>query len=440
MHAAFGIAVSSGTVLILLVVFTVFPVFSGNTGEALGILGVLVQSSSAVFAILFAFLFFITETIIGKYIPKTIDLLLKQRRIITIFTFYMFATLVFSLAMWFFPIDQLRIWVDVSISLFVLEIALLLILFPFLSNLLNPKMITMEILSEADFTNEKTVKESMEKIRLVFSNILKLAKNEESDSAIHGLKSITELVTSDVGNNLGLGFYLWLIPQYERIGVECFQIDPNISEAVVSQFDGLVDHLNKKTAFVLSNVCSRITASCFRISSIIAEKPYAEITLARSCHLLQKIYISKVIVEYGFSAFEELKRIIQLIKLMQDANVPRHWMMGFDLLFSCEKLVKHKKFEELQSLFHATLNVFPKDDITLQTYANIIISVIPLDKKEIALDLIQEIKTKFGHVSVQLDKDIEPSRREVGARNGIIMIKSSNKEIAEKVEWFQEAF
>lgn len=44
---------------------------------------------------------------------------------------------------------------------------------------------------------------------------------------------------------------------------------------------------------------------------------------------------------------------------------------------------------------------------------------------------------KFGHLEIQLIKTDDPSRTEAGARNGVITVKSGNKDIAEKVAWAQ---
>lgn len=437
-HISIGILISVILVSVLFLVYNFVHVFSGNDIEAMEILGILVQSSSAVIAIVFAFLIFISQAVIGKYVSGTLDYILNHRNFVVIFVFYAVATITISFAMWIFPNTHWKIFVDVSISLFLVEIVLLPILFIVQSKLLSPKTIIDSLLDKASLIDPKIAKSTMEKIEIVFSIIYKLAENREYDGATYGLKSVTNIVTSYPKKENGLGFYLWVIPNYERIGVECFKFEPNISIFVISQFDEIVNHLNEKLPFILANACSGITSACFNIASAVAEKPYSEPSLVGSYFLLQKIYVSKSLVDYGFSAYEELQKMIQIIGMMIKANVPPHLMMGFELESNCEKLMKAEKYEMMQSLFIETLNAFPKNDSILQAYVGIIFFAIPLSKKEVADELIKGIKTKFGHLDIRFEKTTDPSRTEIGVRNGVIDVKTGNEELAEKVGWFKE--
>ena len=433
-----GILISIILVSSLFLFYNSLHVFSGNNTEAIEILGILVQSSSALIAIVFAFFIFIGQTIIGKYISGTLDYVLNHRNFVTILVFYVVATLTISLAMWIFPSNHWRPLVDVSISLFLVEIMSLPFLFMFSSKLLSPKTMIDTILGDTSLTDQKAVKETMEKMELVFSIIYKLAENREYDGATYGLKSITDTVTSYPNEKNGFRFYLWVIPNYERIAVECFKFEPNITVFVISQFNELLNRLTKKAPFVLANACSRITTACSNIASLVAEKPYGESSLVRSYHLLQRIYVSKSLVDYGFSAYNELVRMVQIIEMMIKANVTLH-LIGFELQHNCERLIKAEKYEMMQNLFIGTLNASPKTEFTLHTYVNIIFFTVPPSKKEIADELVKEIKKKFGHVDIQFEKTSDPSRSEIGVRNGVITIKSGNEEISEKVKWFKES-
>lgn len=432
-----GILVSIILVSSLFLFYNSLHVFSGNNIEAIEILGILVQSSSALIAIVFAFLIFTNQTIIGKYVSGTLDYIFSDKKFVVIFVFYAIATLTISVTMWVFANFHWGTLVDVSISLFLMEIILLPILYRVLAKLLNPKTIVDTLLSKATSKDQEAVKDTMEKMKLVLSVVYKLAENREYDGATYGLKSITDIVTSYPNEKNGLGFYFWVIQNYERIAVECFKFDPNITVFVISQFNELLNHLTKKMPFVLANVCSRITTACSNIASLVAEKPYGESSLVSSYILLQRIYVSKSLVDYGFSAYDELVRMVQIIDMMIKANVILY-SIGFELQQNCERLIKAEKYEMMQNLFIGTLNAFPKTDFTLHEYANIILRGVPLGKKEIAGDLVKGIKTKFGHVDIQFEKTSDPSRSEIGTRNGVITIKSGNEEIAKKVKWFKE--
>ena len=92
----------------------------------------------------------------------------------------------------------------------------------------------------------------------------------------------------------------------------------------------------------------------------------------------------------------------------------------------------------MQSLFIETLNTLPKNDFILQEYVGIIFFAIPLSKKEVADEVIKGIKTKFGHVDIRFEKTTDPSRTEIGVRNGVIDVKTGNEELTEKITWFKE--
>jgi hypothetical protein len=211
-----------------------------------------------------------------------------------------------------------------------------------------------------------------------------------------------------------------------------------MSVNVLSQFFELVKHLNKKIPFVLSNACSRITFASFNIASSVAGKPYGENTLIGSYRLLQEIYVSKSMVDYGFSAYDELVQMAKIVKMMEESNVPMHLMTGFSLQFDVEKLIKAQKYEMAQLLILDTLSSFPKDDYILQEYVNVIFYAIPLDKKEIADKVIEALKMKFGQLDIKFTKTSDASRSEIGARNGLISVKAGSEEISKKVAWFEQ--
>lgn len=436
-HILNSVLISVVLIISLFVSFSYVNIFSGSHEDAIAVLGILVQSSSALIAIVFAFLIFISQAVIGKYVSGTLDYIFNHRDFMITFVFYTSATVTIFLAMWLFPNLYWNSLVNVSITLFIIEILLLPVLFLIQSRLLSPKTIIDTLLAKASLADQKKRKEVMEQITLVFSTIYKLAENKEYDGATYGLKAVTELITSNP-NSEDLGFYLWAVPNYERIGVECFRFDPNMSVNVISQFFELVKHLNKKIPFVLSNACSRITFASFNIASSVARKPYGENTLIGSYRLLQEIYVSKSMVDYGFSAYDELVQMAKIVKMMEESNVPMLLMTGFSFQFDVEKLIRAQKYEMAQLLILDTLSSFPKDDYILQEYVNVIFYAIPLDKKEIADKVIEALKMKFGQLNIKFTKTADASRSEIGARNGLISVKAGSEEISKKVAWFEQ--
>ena len=79
---------------VLFLFFNFFKIFSGSNGDAIAILGILVQSSSALIAIVFAFLIFISQTVIGKYVSGTLDYIFSYRDFMVTFVFYAIATFI----------------------------------------------------------------------------------------------------------------------------------------------------------------------------------------------------------------------------------------------------------------------------------------------------------------------------------------------------------
>lgn len=421
--------------LILFLIFNCIHVFSGNRAEAIEMLGIIAQGSAALTAIVFAFLTYISQTIIGKYVSGTIKYLYKHRNFVILIVFYSSATITNAVIMWIFPKLQLNLLVDVSSSLLLLEIIMLPLLFFVQSKLLNPETIIDTLLGKPDLKNTQTIENTMENVKVVFDMVYKLAENKEYDGATHGLKKISEIITSRNEVN-PIGMYQWGIPNYERIGVECFIYDPNISAFVMSQFNEMIDHLTDKTPHDLFVASSMIATACFKIAKAVAEKSYCEDTLMRSYFLLQKIYVAQSLVDYDAFATDELDKIVQIVKMAIKANVQPVLMISA-IEESCMRLVG-KKNRMMQLLFAFTLEVFPKDDRTLQDFVVIIFCVVPTIEKESADYLIEMIKMKFGHLEIEFSKTDQPSRTEIGVRNGVVTVKSGNKEIAEKVKWFKE--
>lgn len=435
-HILTSISLSIILIVFLIVFFNYVHFFSGSSSDAIAILGILVQSSSALIAIVFAFLIFISQTVIGKYVSGTLDYIFNYRDFMLTFVFYAIATFTITLDVWLFSNFYWNPLVDVSIILFIIQISLLPVLFFVQSKLLSPKTIVATLLTKISLEDKETTEEATEKIKMVFSIVYKLAENREYDGAAYGLKAVTNIITSNPIKDEFM-FYLWVIPNYERIGVECFKFDPNLSAFVNSQFFELVNHLKKSHASILVNVSSMITSSSSNIASAVTGKPYAENTLASSYRLLQEIYVSKSLVDYGFSAYDELIRMVQIIKMMEGSNVPIHSTV-FMLQFDCKRLIDAGQHEMAEALISASLNAFPKNDYVLLEYVSIIFSAIPLNKKEIAEKLIEALKSKFGKLEIEFTKTSDPSRREMSVRNGVISVKAGSEEISEKIEWFKD--
>jgi len=436
-NAIIGLVVSIILILSFFVILNFFSVFSGNFEEATTVLGNLVQSSSALIAIVFGFILFVSEIIIGKYASGTLSYIFNNQIFMTIFVFYVAATLTITSSMWLISNTFFKVFVDVSVSLFLLQVLLLPILFVNQTRLLNPKTIIDNYLSKVSLKDKKSAKEATASISLVFSIVYKLMENREFDAVTYGLKTITNIVTSD-SNKKSFGLTPWVIPSYERIAVEGFKFDPNTSGLVILEFYEIVNHLEKKEPFVLANTCSQITSACFNISSIVTGKPYSQNILIASYQVLQKIFVAKSLVDYGFSAYEELEKMIQIIKMMVETNVPQYLISGPELQSNCRKLIKAEKYELMQHLFTGTLDASPKTDVTLLGYASIILHDVPLNKKEMAEGLIKAIKTKFEGMQIQFEKTNDTSRTNIGVRNQVMEIKSGNEEIAKKVDWFVE--
>jgi len=68
----------------------------------------------------------------------------------------------------------------------------------------------------------------------------------------------------------------------------------------------------------------------------------------------------------------------------------------------------------------------------------LVLSVIPLNKKEVAGDIIKRIKSKFGHFDIQFTKTSVPSSSEIGVRTGVVSVKVGSEEISEKIGWFKD--
>ena len=128
-----GILISIALILIFFVVHNFLHVFSGNETQAMGLLGVLVQSSSGLIAIVFAFFIFISQTVIGKYVSGTLDYIFNNKKFIILLVFYTIATLTIALISWIFPSIRSNAWLDVAFSLFLIQIIFLPILFVFQS-------------------------------------------------------------------------------------------------------------------------------------------------------------------------------------------------------------------------------------------------------------------------------------------------------------------
>lgn len=257
----------------MLLFFSQYRFFSATNSDAIAVLGTLVQSSSVLIAIVFAFLIFITQTIVGKYVSGVLDYIFMNSEFVVTFVFYTSTTLTIVISFWLYSISHYPPLVDLSISLFIIQIVLLPILFFVQMQLLNPKKIVESLLFKLDLSHDKKIAEATEQIKLVFSTVYKLAENNEYDAATYWLQAQTKCINeSKKKQGFDFIFYSSLIPDYERIGVECFRFNPNLSAFVNSQFFNMMANLTQSSQpFVEANVGSRITLASFNIASSVLE-------------------------------------------------------------------------------------------------------------------------------------------------------------------------
>lgn len=434
-----AIFLSLSSIVIFSVLFSNFRLFNGNSTDIIPVLGILIQSSSALIAIVFAFLIFISQTVLGKYVSGVFDYIFMDYEFVVAFVFFTTATVVISVSLWIFPIYYPII--DISIGLFIIEIILLPSIFYAQTKLLNPKNIIKRLLSKVKaYDDKKNQNQPFERIKVVFSTIFKLAENGEYDTSTYGLAEITKCAKEcNKKEGYDFMFYYALIPEYERIGVECFKFNPNLSAFVNTQFHDIIQHLTKSSPpFVVANVGSRISLASYNIASSVDGKPYADSTLISSYQLLQEIYVDKTTVDYGFSAYDELQYIFKLIKMMAKSQIPMHMIAGFELQFNTERLAKAEKFEMIEPYLLTILNAVQANDMVLQGYIGTILHSIPLNKKEIADRIILALESKFGALQVEFTKTANPSSSEISIRNSKIEIKAGSEEISQKIDWLKK--
>ena len=434
-----AILLSLSVIIIFSLIFSNFRFFRGSNSDIVPVLGILIQSSSALIAIVFAFLIFISQTILGKYVSGVFDYIFTDNEFVFTFVFFTLATVVIAMSLWIYPIFYPII--DISIGLFIIEIVLLPFIFYAQSKLLSPKNIIERLLSKIKSVDyEKNQVEQFERFRVVFSTIFKLAENSEYDSSTYGLAELTKCAhecTKKEGTEFL--FYSSLLPEYERIGVECFKFNPNISAFVNSQLNEMLQRLEKSSQqFIVANVGNQIALASYNIAKSVNGKPYANSTLISSYRLLQEFYVAKVSVDYGFATREDLQYISDLIRMMLNSQVPSYTIAGFELKLNIDRLVKAGKFEAIEPYLLTILNVLPMDGFVLNAYIWAILQSIPLNKKEIADRIILALERKFGKLNIQFTKTTNPSASSIKVLpNFQIQIEAGSEEISQKINWLK---
>ena len=434
-----AILLSLSSISIISVLFSNFKLFNGTSADIVPVLGILIQSSSAMIAIVFAFLIFISQTVLGKYVSGVFDYIFIDNEFMFTFVFFTLATVVISMSLWIYPMFYPII--DISIGLFIIEIVLLPFIFYAQSKLLSPKNIIKRLLSKIKSVDyEKNQAEQFERFRVVFSTIFKLAENGEYDASTYGLTELTKCAHEcHKKEGTEFMFYLSLVPEYERIGVECFKFNPNISAFVNTQFHEIIQRLTTSSQpFIVVNVGNRIVLASYNIAKSVNGKPYADSTLISSYRLLQEEYVAKATVDYGFATRDDLQYIANLIQMMLMAQVPTYTIVGFDLQFNTDRLAKARKFEAIEPYLLTILNALPLDGFVLQAYIATILHSIPLSKREIADRIIIALESKFGTLHIQFNKTTNPSGSGIKVYpNYLIEIEAGSEEIAQKIDWLK---
>ena len=414
---------------LLLALFSYVHVFSGEKTEAIQLIGLVAQGSAALTAIAFAFLIYVSQAIIGKYVSGITEYLFKSTHFLLPMIFYAVSTVTIVVFLWIYPLLSVNMLLDVSIALLLCQVAVLPLLFFAQSKFLDPKTIVDTLL-----TRHFIIKGSQKTIDIgntVFSVIYNLAENKEYDAAYHGLNSVTNMLKENYA------LCGWAIPNYERIALECYEFNADFGPVVIGQLNELL-HQKPKGNVLLCSTYSWISDSAFRIVKSLWTKPHSDRTLTSASLLFIQAYVAKTEINYDVFAGDELMHLQETLILLNEVSELHSYpyQSSLALEMACKKLVGINKFEMLERLLVEILKVVsPADYLARGMYVQIILLDIPLTQKEFGQRLIKILRAKFTSLPIELVKTAEKGCTRIQTTDKKILIETDSEEVAEKVSW-----
>jgi hypothetical protein len=307
-----------------------------------------------------------------------------------------------------------------------------------MNRLFNPR----RLINEAIKTQRYDDTDETELIRLLYQITLNLIKNNEIIDAIYGINSIIQVATYEKEE---CRYNTVCVEYLERIAVDGFSYDPVVTQAVLMGYGDLLNHLGTEVGFIVANFSNKFSSSCNKINVLIGNHLNSERSLAISFQLFNRIYVSKSLSGYGFSAIEELRYILEVIELMKKLDLPEYGIVGgFIIRDSINKMIEGGKYDDVQRYLEFYIDLSPNLPSTLSELLNSIILDFPLEKKELGIRVLNRIKANHSNIDVTLiqkeDNSIKISGPAIGESLLSIKIETGNAEVIERVGWIKSVF
>jgi len=401
-------------------------IFHGDKFQAANLLGTLVQGLTAIVAIVFTLILFVSQFTLGKYVTRTIDYVLLN--------WLNFLTLVFGIAtillnvitLWNLSMEHWRLYVDLSVILFILFMILMFLFFLSIPSFLKPKRILDSIQREILRKEPKDREFISRKIELLFSVVRKLRDNGESSDALYGINLLGDTIRSI---NLGEEEFLFLqsaISKLEDIGIESIEKQPSLTMNTVGELRKILNFVERKGFFLEINIGNQVVSSSLSICENSIDTRHAKSLIQMTYSLVLNFYELCASKDGSIITFgpEALNRLLHYSEV---SNLPSYYLLSFEPQWVISRLFKKGRTEEAFILFEILVNRYPRHSQTLIFCIDILFESVR-ENEDFAKKVVEKIINNFESVKVEIKTKKGKTGRTISVRNSDVRIETGDED------------
>jgi len=428
----------------LLFAFAFFRIriFYGDKTDALNTLNGVVQSLSAIVAIVFSIIIVVVQTTLGRHVTRAVWYVISDWVNILMLFLYVCTITSALWTMWGISSANWTLGMDVTMTVSIVCLGALLPFFFRMSQSLNPAPIMNQVKNEIlDAYRKKDFKLTSDKTNLLFSMIKRSIDVGDVEYAFEGVKLVEEVVKlEDVQENRWV--FLNLIQALlDNLGMESLPKNPNVTLRIFDVYTSIGEK-TKNVPPIFVNVSERIVQSVVEICREGLPTRFANALLLKASHMIIDIYKFYVLLDYYFVCLTSLdSRLVETLKMSREIGALDTFPIAFAMDHAVMELLKKGKNEEALHMSEVIFGQTTASPFVKMSLIGLVMNSKAEGFDDFASKSLQIVKKKFAPFKIGLvhDPNFGDGRTETSVKpDGSMEVKTGDEKKEKASLWMNQ--
>ena len=432
----------SAPIILHLALFSAFGlsgvrIFYGDRSDALNTLNGVVQSLSAIVAIVFSIVIVVVQTTLGKYVAKAAWYVITDW-VNMLMLFLYVSTIAIALAtMWIIASVFWDVWMDVAMTSSLVCLCALIPFFLRMPQSLKPSSIMSQVKDEIlDACNAKDLKTANTKTNLLFTMTRKSIEGGDIEFAFEGFALVEEVIRLENARENEWLFLELVQSLLHSLAIENSARNPNVTMRILDVYVTLFTKI-KGTPFVFVNMTNRIAHSMFVICNEARHTKFISILLLRTSSLLIDFYRVFLLTDSSMAGLLE-PHLRATLKMCRESQVFEMFRLGFQIEHSIMDLLRKEKRKEALRMLLLILEELPESTDIKMSVMGLVIDSKAEGFNDFASSSLEIVTKKFApfRIDTFYDPELGEGRRQTSVSpEGSFEIKTGDKKMEEASLW-----